>query len=62
MIELIPCAYAHCDKVLPKTEMTEIGEEKDFLCPSCLIKFENSYDTGYCPMSCLLGYGCDQSC
>jgi len=62
MTELIPCAYADCDLVLAKELMTEVGDEGDYLCPECLIKYDNGYDTGYCPMSCLLGYGCDHSC
>jgi hypothetical protein len=51
-----PCEYCGCDE-----EGTVFIEELQvWVCG----KHENSVDdsTGYCPVDCQLGYGCDQSC
>ena len=62
MSELVECEYSNCDVKLPVSEMEDIGEYNDhvYVCKSCIDKVENQ--SGYCSISCQLGYGCDNSC
>ena len=66
-IGLIMCEYVDCDTCLPMAEMRNVGEEfgstfghPTWVCASCEDKVVD--ESGYCDISCQLGYGCDQSC
>ena len=60
MSEQVQCSYFDCGD--PATE--ELDLEWDGVptkvCEKHYNMVENS--TGYCPASCQLGYGCDESC
>ena len=57
--DTVACDYNDCDVCLPKSEMVQL-EPGCYVCPECEAKMENS--SGYCSLSCQLGYGCDDSC
>lgn len=46
----------HCEKQVPKKNYN--GEYE--ICEDCIEDLPNK--TGYCGMSCRLGFGCDDSC
>lgn len=57
------CDYRGCGKSYPEDMMTKHTDWNDDIwlaCPECEDKLNDS--TGYCGMSCMFGYGCDQSC
>lgn len=57
------CEYADCEVRLPKSKMHNEGDTTGgpvWVCPSCIDKMEDP--SGYCSISCQLGYGCDDSC
>ena len=58
-ITKVACEYADCKACLPQDEMTLV-DDGCYVCPECEAKMENS--SGYCSLSCQLGYGCDDSC
>lgn len=63
MAENIQCAYNECENILPISEMQLVGNIDGFpqhVCNECADKMENI--TGFCSLSCQLGYGCDDSC
>ena len=57
------CEYADCDTQLPAHLIEDMRDDDGapiYICERC----ENLMgdETGYCSVSCQLGYGCDQSC
>lgn len=62
-METTQCSYRDCEKILTISEMEMVGTIDGFLqyvCNECADKMENI--TGFCSLSCQLGYGCDDSC
>ena len=58
---IMTCEYGNCDVELPRDQMEHrINGELIFVCPTCIDKVEDK--TGYCSLTCCLGYGCDGSC
>ncbi len=60
--ELVCCEYANCEVIAPISEMETTVDDGIFvyLCSTCADKVVNT--SGYCSLSCQLGYGCDDSC
>ena len=61
--ETAQCEFADCDVELNIMEMFDLDDivsERIWVCPTCYEKVSN--ETGYCSISCQLGYGCDDSC
>jgi len=61
--EFADCEFVDCDARLPVADMHNEGDTTGgtvWVCSSCIDKMEDS--SGYCSISCQLGYGCDQSC
>lgn len=57
------CEYADCDAHLPIANMYNEGDTTGgpvWVCERCMNKMVD--DSGYCSLSCQLGYGCDDSC
>lgn len=61
--EYADCEYADCDARLPVADMYNEGDTTSgpvWVCKICIHKLDDP--SGYCSMSCILGYGCDDSC
>lgn len=59
------CEFTDCDVELNIMEMFDLddifpSEDRIWICRDCYEKVEDQ--TGYCSVSCQLGYGCDDSC
>jgi hypothetical protein len=52
------CEYGDCTNMTD--EITEVAGEYFSCCPDCQEKVSD--ETGYCPVECMMGHGCDQSC
>jgi len=62
MSDIIICDFSECEVHLPKDKMEEYSDGCDtyYVCPDCEDKIEDQ--TGYCSLSCQMGYGCDEVC
>jgi hypothetical protein len=57
------CEYDDCEVSADIADMEELSDDDGvpiYVCMSCYERMEDS--SGYCSISCQLGYGCDQSC
>lgn len=52
------CEYSGCERT--DTEEHSFHGESFYTCSECDEKAIDS--TGYCSLTCILGYGCDYSC
>ena len=59
---IIECDFGDCENHLPKDKMERYSDGYDtyYVCPACEDKVDDQ--TGFCPLSCQMGQGCDESC
>ena len=57
------CEYADCGREFNLRDMEKMADGEGgyiYVCNSCQDRMDDQ--TGFCSMSCQLGYGCDDSC